>query len=586
MKKQTTWNLALLYKSDDDPQIEKDMKIFEDACMIFEKKYKRSNVTTSAKSLHSALKNYYGTVRIPEGSKPWWYFALKTCLNSDDAKSEARATKYMQRITEANNKIKFFMLQIAAVSKKEQKVLLTSPVLNEYRYKLEKIFTNAKYNLSEAEEQLADLLEQTSYTMWADTQEKVLNQQSVNYKGVNVPLSKITAQLAELPKKDREIVHKKINSVLKSVSVGAGAEINAIYNYKKVMDERRGFSNPYSSRVLSCENDEKSVELLVALVTKHFPISHRFYKLQAKLLKEKKISPAHRAAPIGKIKTKFDLESSIEILQKAFQSIDPEYAAILNAFVTNGQVDVYPKQGKKGGAFCWGMRDLPTYILLNHTDTSRSLETFGHEMGHAIHTELSGSQPVQYDKYSTATAEVASTFFEQVVGEEMDTRLSEKERIFALHNRILRDITTIFRQVACFNFELELHTRIRAEGQVTEKEMAKLMNKHLKSYFGPSVTLTEDDGYGFVSWSHIRNFFYVYTYAYGQIISKSLFVKWKKDKEYAIKIKAFLKAGKSMSPEDIFRSIGIDTSKPEFFEAGLKSIEQDIITLEKLTSKK
>jgi len=420
--------------------------------------------------------------------------------------------------------------------------------------------------------------------MWTDSQDKVLNQQSVNYKGTDVPLSKIMAQLAGLPKKDREIVHQKINSTLKSIAAGSGAEINAIYNYKKVMDERRGFSKPYSSRVLSCENDEKSIELLVSLVTKHFSIAHRFYKLHAKLLGEKKISSAHRNAQIGKISTKFDLESSIEILQKAFQSIDQEYTTILNTFVSNGQVDVYPKQGKKGGAFCWGVRDLPTYILLNHTDTSRSLETFGHEMGHAIHTELSSSQPVQYDKYSTATAEVASTFFEQVVGEEMDTRLSEKERISVLHSRILRDISTIFRQVACFNYELELHTRIRAEGQLTEKEMAKLMSKHLKSYFGPSVTVTEDDGYSFVSWSHIRNFFYVHTYAYGQIISKALFAKWKEDKSYATKIKEFLQAGKSMSPEDIFKSVGIDTSKPEFFEAGLKSIEQDIIKLEKLIS--
>jgi len=584
MNTKTVWNLKLLYKSDSDPQIEKDMKAFEDACARFEKKYKKSNYALSAQSLFTALKNYYETVRTFQGSKPWWYFALRTCLNSNDAKSEAQATIYRQRITEANNKIQFFMLNIAAVSKGQQEVFLTDPILAEYRYKLEKIFTNAKYNLSEGEEQLADLLEQTSYTMWTDAQEKVLNQQSVNYKGTDVPLSKIMAQLAELPKKDRENVHQKINSTLKSIAAGSGAEMNAIYNYKKVMDERRGFSKPYSSRVLSCENDEKSIELLISLVTKHFSIAHRFYKLHAKLLGEKKISLAHRMALIGKISTKFDLESSIEILQKAFQSIDPEYTTILNTFVSNGQVDVYPKQGKKGGAFCWGVRDLPTYILLNHTDTSRSLETFGHEMGHAIHTELSSSQPVQYGEYSTATAEVASTFFEQVAAEEMDTRLSEKERISALHGRILRDISTIFRQVACFNYELELHTRIRGEGQLTEKEMAKLMSKHLKSYLGPSVTVTEDDGYSFVSWSHIRNFFYVYTYAYGQIISKALFAKWKEDKSYAMKIKEFLQAGKSMSPEDIFKSVGIDTSKPEFFEAGLKSIEQDIIKLEKLTS--
>jgi oligoendopeptidase F len=111
------------------------------------------------------------------------------------------------------------------------------------------------------------------------------------------------------------------------------------------------------------------------------------------------------------------------------------------------------------------------------------------------------------------------------------------------------------------------------------------MAKHLKSYMGPVVDVSDDDGYFYVYWSHIRRFFYVYSYAYGQLISKALYEKWKEDSSYADKIKQFLRAGESMSPEDIFKSIGIDTSKLGFFEAGLKSIEKDIARLEKLAGK-
>jgi len=38
-----------------------------------------------------------------------------------------------------------------------------------------------------------------------------------------------------------------------------------------------------------------------------------------------------------------------------------------------------------------------------------------------------------------------------------------------------------------------------------------------------------------------------------------------------------------MSPEDIFKSIGIDTSRTSFFEAGLKGVERDIAKLERLS---
>ena len=91
-----------------------------------------------------------------------------------------------------------------------------------------------------------------------------------------------------------------------------------------------------------------------------------------------------------------------------------------------------------------------------------------------------------------------------------------------------------------------------------------------------------DDGYQFINSSQIRRFFYVYSYAYGQLISKALYKKYQEDPAYLKKIEQFLKAGESMSPEDIWKSIGIDTTKPEFFIDGLKSIEDDIKRLEKL----
>ncbi len=104
----------------------------------------------------------------------------------------------------------------------------------------------------------------------------------------------------------------------------------------------------------------------------------------------------------------------------------------------------------------------------------------------------------------------------------------------------------------------------------------------MKAYLGPQFTMKEDDGYFFVQWPHLRYFFYVYSYAYGEIISKALYSKYKHDKNYMKEIEKFLSAGGSKSPEQIFKDIGIDTGKPEFFVEGLKEIEEDIKKLEAL----
>jgi oligoendopeptidase F len=70
----------------------------------------------------------------------------------------------------------------------------------------------------------------------------------------------------------------------------------------------------------------------------------------------------------------------------------------------------------------------------------------------------------------------------------------------------------------------------------------------------------------------------------GNLSAWRLYQKYKEDKNYIRQIEKFLSAGGSKSPEEIFKAIGIDTSKPSFFEQGLKNVEDDIRKLEKLLS--
>lgn len=581
----TTWNLGLLYKNEKDPQIEKDLKTIEKVCADFEKKYKKADFTSTPEKLLKALEEREEMYEKINGCKPHWYFSLKTSLNSDDSFAGAESTKFNQRITHALNKVTFFGLKIAKIPKSDQKKFLKNSLLKPYSYDLKRIFDSAQYDLSEGEEQMIGLLWETSYSMWKDGQKRILNKQLISHGGKEIPVSEAVSIYADLPKKERRELYNKITETLKSVSDFADAEINAVFNFKKVLDERRGYKRPYSSTVLGNENDEKNIELLVSLVTRYFPISKRFFKIHAKLLGENKITMADTNAKIGDIKKKFDFPASVGVVREAFNEVNPKYAHMLDMYLEEGHIDVYPRKGKSGGAFCTCTGSNPTYILLNHTDDVRSVETLAHEMGHGVHYELSKHQPPRYQDFSISTAEVASTFFEQVVGSALEKHLSESEKIIFLHNKIKNDIATIFRQVAGFNFELELHETIRAKGQVPKGDIADMLSKHLKSHLGEAVEVQHDDGYLFVRWSHIRNFFYVYTYAYGQLVSRALFENWKKDKSYAQKIEQFLSSGRSMSPEDIFKKIGIDTSDKTFFESGLKSIENDIKRLEKMAKK-
>jgi oligoendopeptidase F len=88
-----------------------------------------------------------------------------------------------------------------------------------------------------------------------------------------------------------------------------------------------------------------------------------------------------------------------------------------------------------------------------------------------------------------------------------------------------------------------------------------------------------------VYWNHIRYFFYVYSYAGGLLISKSLQNSVKKDPSFIIKVKEFLSAGLSDSPKNIFANLGIDIADRGFWDRGLDEVEKLLNETEQLAKR-
>lgn len=583
MKKiKTKWDLNIFYKSGTDPQIRKDIEKAKKASLNFEKKYaKRDDYLKNENKLLKTLQDYE-KLELDNGTKPFLYFHYRKDLNGKDLEAEANINKIINELTKYGNKTLFFGLKLGKIEKKLQKKFLNSKKLAKYHYLLKKTFETSKYDLTEPEEKIMNLKSLPSYGLWVSGVEKLLSKQAIKFKGKEVSIGEAQNKVNSLDTKQRRELQDKILENLKGISSFAESEMNAIVTNKKINDELRGFKYSYSATILGYENNEKGVLNLVNTVTKHFHISNRFYNLKKKIFGLKSMQYADRSAKIGKTKQKISFDKAYRMVYQILNDIDKEYVEILDRMLQNGQIDVYPKIGKSDGAYASSDVNVPTMVLLNQTDDFKSLLALAHEIGHAIHSELSKKQPVFYQGYTISVTEVASTFFEQLVFDAMFNKLSDKEKVTALHDKIQGDIETIFRQIALFNYEVDLHNAIREKGAITGENMGELHNKNMKAYLGPAFKMRELDGYFFIRWSHLRRFFYSYSYAYGQIISRALNEEFKKDKNFSKQIKKFLSAGGSKSPDDIFKDMGIDTTKPDFFKKGLLSVEEDIIKLEKL----
>jgi oligoendopeptidase F len=585
-KYKISWDFSDMYNGVNDKKLFKDAEGIQSAYKKFSDKYSKSDIyIKDENALLKALGDYEEMLKDVGSWKPVWYLSHMQSIDSQNPVISANINKLEAVLIEASNQVLFFELKLAKIPQNFQKKILKNDKFKKYKYFLERIFITAKYNLSEEVEKVMSLKSTTARGMWIDGFEKLLSKQTVKFKNKTIPISEAMNTIHQLKAKDRHKLHDICMQSLKSVSDFAESEINAVYTDKKINDQLRGSAKPYEGTVMGYENDLKNIELLVKTVTDNFKISHKFYKLKAKALGLKGLTYADRAVGIGTNQKKISFDKGIQILQTSFSKAGSHYVDILNNMLQSGRIDVYPRKGKRGGAYCSSGSGVPTIVLLNQIDAVDCVMTFAHEMGHAIHSELCKNQPEIYQSYTTSTAEVASTFFENLAFDEIFETLSDKEKIVALYDRIADYIQTIFRQIACFNFELELHQEIRDKGFLSSGEMAKLHNKHMSAYMGPITKFYVDDGYFFASWPHIRSHFYVYSYAYGAIISRALYEKCKTDKSYYQKVDSFMKAGRSMTPEEIFKSIDIDVLNPAFYLEALKSIEKDIDSLGKMLNK-
>lgn len=584
---QTEWNLKLLYKSVNDPQIDDDIKLSVDCVNKFVAKWKNnkeylkdSNALLEAIKDYESLSEHYGCC-----TKPMYYFSLLSYLDQTDTDIKARLNKIDNISTRLTNDLQFFFLNISKVSKKQQKLFLQSPILSDYKHLLECLFASSKYLLSDKEERIFNLVENCSFSNWVDMVSTLLDKQKFividdNRNDVEITYNEISKFLDSRNKDVRDFASVQFNKVNSRYLEVAEFEMNSVLENKRVSDDCRGVSRPDLPRHLADDIDTSVVDSLVNVVSSNFDISKRYYEYKAKRLGLDNMFYYERNVPLGNIDLEFSYDESRKIVDDTFAKLDSEFYDIIKGFENNGQYDVFPKVGKVGGAFCTSVgRLLPTYILLNHVNKVDDVLTIAHESGHGVHTELSKRQSELNCGYPTSLAEVASTFFEDFALDEVIGRCSDDVKKSLYVNKMERIISTIFRQVAFYNFELELHSSFRERGYLDKDFICDLFVKHMKSYLGDSVVVDDSMRFGWVYVSHFRDFFYVYSYASGLLISKCLQEMVKSDISNVEKVKYVLSAGSIKSPKDLFMDIGIDIAEKDFWQNGIDNIRKDFSVL-------
>jgi oligoendopeptidase F len=108
--------------------------------------------------------------------------------------------------------------------------------------------------------------------------------------------------------------------------------------------------------------------------------------------------------------------------------------------------------------------------------------------------------------------------------------------------------------------------------------------ENLKEQFGDSLELSDEFKWEWVSIPHIYHTpFYVYAYAFGQLLVLSLYKQFKEEGEaFKPKYLKILSAGGSEAPAKILAEAGIDIASAEFWQGGFDVVDGLVKQLEEL----
>ena len=364
----------------------------------------------------------------------------------------------------------------------------------------------------------------------------------------------------------------------------------AYYDFKS---KARGYKNSLEKAM---EEGDLPVEFypnLISSVKTHLPVFHDYLGLRKELLGLDKQYYYDIYPELVETKGKtYTYKQAQRIIPRALKPLGHGYCRVLRKALRDdsGWVDVYPKRGKRSGAYSSSVYGKHPLVLMNYTDDFDSLSTTAHELGHALHSHYSmNTQPFTKASYTLFTAEIASITNEVLLIDYLLENTEDLEqRKFLLAHYLELARSTMFRQTMFAEFEQTIYNKFEKGQALTAELLNKTYLKLLREYHGHKDGAMIIDPLYSIEWAYVPHFyynFYVFQYVSGFIAANALVEMIMQEKPAAAKryIKYLLKAGGSKDPLDIIKDAGVDMQSSTPYDLAANKFKARIDELRKLS---
>jgi len=514
------------------------------------------------------------------------YAHLRFSVDTIDPANGALVARVSEKATAVETKLLFFELEWAALDDDRAEELLAAGGLETSRHYLRTIRRYRPYLLSEPEEKIMTEKAVSGREAWGRLFSEQTSAIMVDTPGDEEPI-KLDVALSRLQSPDRELRRSTAEAVTKALEPGLRTRAyiyNTIAQDKATDDRLRQYPTWLSSRNLSNEASDESVQALISAVRANYDLPQRWYRLKADILGLDRLADYDRNCSVATVDEQFEWPEAQDIVLTSFGDFSPVLHDTVKRFFDESWIDAPVRPGKRGGAFCaYAVPSVHPYVMLNYTSRRRDVLILAHELGHGMHAALAQPRGVLEQHTPLTLAETASVLGETLVfGRLLDAADTPESRLSLLAENIDGSIATVFRQVAMNQFEDLVHLERREEGELSVERFNELWEQSQRDMLGDSVEITE----GYKSWwSYVPHFIgtpgYVYAYAYGQLLALSVYGRYLEEGEaFVPRYIELLSAGGSRSPEELAAIAGLDLTDPEFWNKGLELVRGQLTAAE------
>lgn len=567
------WDLSIFYTGPDDPALDADMGALSARFDALAAQYKGRVAQLSAIEMAAALREIE-TVSDQAG-RIASFASLLYSTDTTNPQYGALLQKMIEWDAREEQKLVFFDLEWNNAADAHVQQMLGDPALAHYRHYLEAKRRFKPYQLSEEAEQILIDKSVTGRGAWTRFFTQLMGALRFDYDGQQLNQAQILAKLYEPEREARRKAAASVTAALKSKNMELTYIFNVLAADKASDDTRRHYASWISARNLSNKTPDAVVEALIGAVTASYDIVARHYELKRKLLGLDTLTDYDRYAPLPfRSESQYSWSEARDIVLQSFRQFSPRIGEITERFFNENWIHAALIPSKRSGAFAHPtVPSAHPFVFLNYTGKARDVQTLAHELGHGLHMFLSAEAQGIYGLYTPlTTAEMASTFGEMLVFDELITREQNKQaRLAMLAGKIEDSFATVFRQIAMNRFEHGMHSARRSEGELSSERLSQIWYQTQREMFGDSVHLTDDYK---LWWSYIPHFLntpgYVYAYSFGELLVLALYNLYKKrGAPFVPQYIDVLAAGDSDYPDRILAKIGVDLNDPTFWNEGL-----------------